>query len=97
MKINKIDSKFEGIFNCISLCLSLSSSPIYTLYLFRETVDRNGTDRVAGEEWMVRRQNYYLITLIKFLLILYIWPLKCSSSYIYKIFHILSIIDNCTT
>ena len=57
MKISKFVSKFEGIIDCICLCLSLSSSPIYTLLLFRETVDRNGTERVAGEEWMVRRQN----------------------------------------
>jgi len=30
------------------------------LRALRETVDRNGTERVAGEEWMVRRNGAYL-------------------------------------
>ena len=41
--------------------ISMQDNKLYLNILFhRETVDRDGKARVAGEEWMVRRSGAYL-------------------------------------
>ena len=46
--------------HCTTYCVQCLGLAYLHGPLYRETVDREGRTRVAGEEWMVRRNGAYL-------------------------------------